>query len=362
MSDETDKQSFNSDEFDASMAKSYIKQAQSELSYPIVDENSSVQLLTATGQFYVMDVDDKYIVRFPKEHSLNNGNSQSLEELKEESKITKSILPYINKTKISDISVLDGARPFAVHEKIKGDKLTKKDFNLLTDEQKNLYAKDLAVFLAELHAVPIDKTNLPDRKDLLFNNTAENQATLNKYGLSLHQDVPQNNDLVCCHNDMHAGNVGVDLNKQHILQGVFDFGMCGIAERSGDFYKIFDFDKTLCKDVIEQYNKISPQKVNLHSVENQYLSWCATNIRMAEGKHPQIVSAVEAKLQDFKQYQSTNNRLNAVRNKLHEKSVSSKSIAELRGLKSPTTSPYKPQKTSVNSGYLKLFQDKKQNG
>ena len=78
MSDETDKQSFDSDEFDASMAKSYIKQAQSELSCPIVDENSSVQLLTATGQFYVMDVDDKYIVRFPKEHSLNNGNSQSL--------------------------------------------------------------------------------------------------------------------------------------------------------------------------------------------------------------------------------------------------------------------------------------------
>ena len=48
MSDETDKQSFDSDEFDASMAKSYIKQAQSELSCPIVDENSSVQLLTAT--------------------------------------------------------------------------------------------------------------------------------------------------------------------------------------------------------------------------------------------------------------------------------------------------------------------------
>lgn len=42
----------------------------------------------------------------------------------------------------------------------------------------------------------------------------------------------------------------------------------------------------------------------MHDVENQYLSWLATNIQDAEGKHPQIVSAVEAKLQDYKKYKS----------------------------------------------------------
>ena len=205
-----------------------------------------------------MDIDDKYIARFPKEVAQNNEKSQSLEDLRAEELITKSIYPYIKETKVSAVSVVDGEIPFAVHEKIKGNKLTKKDFMSLTDEQRKLYAKDLAVFLAELHAVPLEITTVPDRKDLSFANREGVEQTLSNYGISLHQDVKKTNDFVCCHNDMHSGNIGVDLSKQHIMQGVFDFGMCGVAERSSDFYKIFDFDKNLCKEVVEQYNLFSP--------------------------------------------------------------------------------------------------------
>ncbi len=351
---------FNDDNFSINTAAMIIKQSQAEIPLSIVNENSSMELLTATGQFYVIDVNDEYIVRFPKEASLKDGKSQSLEDLKAESEITKSISPYINKTKISTISVVDSQFPFAVHKKIKGNKLTQKDFSKLTDEQRSLYAKDLAVFLAELHAVPLDKVILPDRKEFNFDNTTEIQQTLGKYDIYLHQNTNQTQDLVCCHNDMHAGNVGVDLSKQHILQGVFDFGMCGVAKRSSDFYKIFGFDKNLCNEVIEQYNKISPQKVDIHNVENQYLSWCAMNIKMAEGKYPQIVSAMETKLQDFKQYQSRRDRFSAARSKLSPQTGSlMKSATEFRGLTSLAKAPYKPQTATINPNSLKWLQNKR---
>ena len=352
---------FNNDTFSVDAAISAIKQSQANVSKPIVEANSSVNLLTATGQFYVMDIDDKYIARFPKEEIHGDGESQSLNELKAESKITKSISPYIKKTKISNISVVNAQYPFAVHQKIKGHKLTKSDFNNLSDEQKDFYAKDLADFLAELHRVPLDKVDLPDRKDLNFDGSPEVQNTLGRYGLSLYTDVNLTEDSVCCHNDLHAGNVGVDLNKQHILQGIFDFGMCGIANRSSDFYKIFDFDKNLCSKVIEQYNKISPQAVNLHDVENKYLSWCATNIQMAEGNCPQIVSAMEAKLQDFKQWQAIKNKLSHVRSKSNVSQLSSKiSLKELRGVSSSFQETSNKPHIAVNTHVLKLTKNKRQ--
>lgn len=346
---------FNDTNFSVNSAAMIIKQFQSEMFPPVLSENLSIELLTATGQFYVIDVDDKYIIRFPKEASLKNGKSQSLEDLKAESEITKSISPYINKTKISIVSVVNSQFPFAIHKKIKGNRLTSKDFSELTDEQRNLYVRDLAAFLAELHAVPLDKVTLPDKKEFNFENITEIQRTLSKYGIYLHQNTNRSQDLVCCHNDIHAGNIGVDLSKQHILQGVFDFGICGVAKRSSDFYKIFDFDKNLCREVIEQYNKVSTQQVNLHDVEDQYLSWCAMNIQMAEGKYPQIVSIMETKLQDFKQYQSQSDRFSVMRSKLSSSTVPfKKSITELRGLTPLVKAPYKPQTTTINPNTLKL--------
>ena len=311
-----DRNFFDNEDFSVDAAKMIVMASQPRMSHPIANRDSSVELLTATGQFYVVDIDDKYIVRFPKKATLKDGKSQSLEDLKAESKITESISPYIHKTKISTVSVVDTEFPFAAHKKIKGSKLTKNDFYELSDEKKSLFANDLAAFLAELHAVPIDKVKLPDRKDLNFDNTTEIQQTLDRYEISLNRKENNKPDLVCCHNDLHGGNIGVDLNKQNILQGVFDFGMCGITERSSDFYKIFDFDKNLCKEVVEQYNKISSQKVDIRDIENKYLSWCAMNIKIAEGKYPQIVSAMETKLQDFKQYKSIDNRLNNARIKV----------------------------------------------
>ncbi len=339
---------FSDDDFTVDTAATIITNSQSQTLHKAVSKDSSIELLTATGQFYVMDVDDKYIVRFPKKATLKDGKSQSLEDLRLESTITTGISPYVSKTKISAVSVVDGEFPFAVHEKIKGNKLTKKDFQDLTDEQRSLFARDLAVFFAELHAVPLGKVILPDRKDLNLDNKAEAQQTLDKYGISLNNKANKQQDLVCCHNDIHAGNIGVDLSKPNILQGVFDFGMCGVTERSCDFYKVFDFDKNLCKEVIEEYNKISSQKVDIHDVEDKYLSWCAINIQMTGDKYPQIVSDMETKLKDYKQYKSLDARLNNVRAKL--------------GTNTTSSTPRKPQNSYTDINNLRMYRNAKQNG
>ena len=118
----------------------------------------------------------------------------------------------------------------------------------------------------------------------------------------------KNEDLVCCHNDCHGGNMAFNAEKEHVLQGVFDFGMCGINNRSSDFVKLYQIDRELARLTINEYNKLSPQKVNVKNVDKQYLAWLAENLMIPE-KNPQLWNeqsrkklqmAIEKKLIKFK--------------------------------------------------------------
>ena len=80
---------------------------------------------------------------------------------------------------------------------------------------------------------------------------------------------------------------------------------------------------------------------------------------MAEGKYPQIVSAMETKLHDFKQYKSIDNRLNNARIKLGAQTdYSTKSFSELRGETSRTKITHETQKININHNMCKRIQNK----
>jgi len=313
--------------FSASAVAEILKVSPLETTNFVFNDASVLTSLTTKGQFCVVDVNDQYILRFPKNNNLKDKNNISLEDLRSESKVTNAIFPFIKSTRISKVSLVEGEYPFAIHEKIKGTELTKSDYDALPKDKKILFATELATFLAELHSIPLNEVHIEDKRHLdpMKQDKQQIREILRQYGISLHPHNNSEDDLVCCHNDIHPGNIGVDLsNNVNILQGVFDFGISGVNTRTADFYKIYDFDKNLCQNVINHYNQISEKKVNISDVENQFLCWCALNIQSAEGKIPQIVDAMEKKLALYKQHKN------------NDKNTDIDKISVLRGISQPS--------------------------
>lgn len=298
--------------FSASAVAEILKVSPLETTNFVFNDASVLTSLTTKGQFCVVDVNDQYILRFPKNNNLKDKNNISLEDLRSESKVTNAIFPFIKSTRISKVSLVEGEYPFAIHEKIKGTELTKSDYDALPKDKKILFATELATFLAELHSIPLNEVHIEDKRHLdpMKQDKQPIREILRQYGISLHPHNNSEDDLVCCHNDIHPGNIGVDLsNNVNILQGVFDFGISGVNTRTADFYKIYDFDKNLCQNVINHYNQLSEKKVNINDVENQFLCWCALNIHLAEGKTQQIVDAMEKKLALYTQHKNNHKNI-----------------------------------------------------
>ena len=147
-----------------------------------------------------------------------------------------------------------------------------------------------------------------------------------KYGINLSDYIPQNEDVVCCHNDLHGRNIAIDESKEHVLQGVFDFGVCGCNKRSADFVKLYTIDRELGRKTIEEYNKLSSNKVNIKNVDGQFLAWCAINLQMAEKllepNRGKIIESMEKYITHFKndeyKVQKENNQKFSKINKLQK--------------------------------------------
>lgn len=66
--------------------------------------------------------------------------------------------------------------------------------------------------------------------------------------------------------------------NDHVLKGVFDFGNADISNRSFDFIKLININRGLGRNIINQYNEISPHKVSQKEADYQYLCWQAQNL------------------------------------------------------------------------------------
>ena len=339
-------------------AKDFLINFSKELDSPFeVMKNTKVERFCEGGQSLPLNINNEYVVRIPRSQGC-------LDEMKKESAITKICAKHIHHTNISNVSIFEyKGLGFAVHKSINGKTMDINErpnnvhYHQLSDKQKDVLAKDLGRFFSEMHQIPIKEMAQFSGNGVDYfqkSNFWGNKNTLLKQGINLSNYIPDDkDDLVCCHNDLHGRNIAIDESKTHVLQGVFDFGMCGINRRSADFVKLYTIDRELARKTMEAYNKISPQQVSIKNADGQFLAWCATNIKMAESlpeeDRKKMMESINIYLDNFKN--DRDKELNSKTSKFEKRNK----LMELRGLSMREISA-PINKTSIDRVYANMQQ------
>ncbi len=259
---------------------------------PFSFDNEKIKIIREGGQTLPLKAGSK-IIRVSK-----NREQQSWEDMKRESLISDVLRKQNLQTTVSDVKIFSNDDiSLAYHEIVPGDILEgskgEKLYKRLSEKQKDFLAEDLAVFFAELHKIPLkDVKNLPPYAGKTINYDYEknpdfdygaNKKRLQKFGIDLDEfRTSLTEDKVFCHNDLHGGNLAVDSSREHILNGVFDFGNADINNRSADFIKLCAMDRNLARRTIKKYNKLTNAGISMKEVDYQYLNWMAESIKMFE--------------------------------------------------------------------------------
>lgn len=235
--------------------------------------NACIRYLGEGWTSIAFQVDDR-IVRIPREHP---------GKYIKESVVCNVICDLISFS-VPCISVNKNAEfPYAIHEKMIGRTWNMNYVSGLDKNAQILLADDCVDFLSQIHGLDADKLNSKtklENVDLYYEEfgprdfteleyylkaffTANDLMILaKKYDEALNFNVI---DRVFCHGDFNGNNCILDENNR--LAGVFDWGNCGIGERTKDFMRLFftDPDKEFFNIVSQKYE----QKTGVHIDENR---------------------------------------------------------------------------------------------
>ena len=211
-------------------------------------------------------VNNTYIFK----HSKHNEAFKSMEK-------EIQVLNYLNSKISTNIPKIEFYSPkyhISSYKLVEGKILTPELFNSFTaTEQENL-AKDIALFIKEMHAL-----KLPDIKDLEINVLEDYKSDYdylkeNIYPLlpiesqnyldNLYKSILNNENMinykkVLCHNDLSCNHILVKDNK---LSGIIDFGDVAITDADKDFvYLLEQSDEEIGREfglkVLKYYNQTS---------------------------------------------------------------------------------------------------------
>lgn len=217
----------------------------------------------------IVIVNDDLVFRFPRDVN-------SLNVYKKEVELLNYIKPFIS-TNIPNMKLIEFQNTyFTIHNLIKGA-----DFDSLNAEQKlkilPSLSKDIAEFFAELHSVkntflPLKKYKLEDWAcyryyDYVFEFVKKyGKTTILENAIKKFVDINDNlddEDNVITHNDLHNGNIIVNLNNQR-LSGVIDWGDAIFNNYNCDFFQLND---EVLLDVVDEYEKLTKKTVNLEFIK-----------------------------------------------------------------------------------------------
>ncbi len=257
---------------------------------PITSENNQLikvlqkdypDLVINTVHFYdeghsnkVFEVNNTVLFRFYKKKNNVKQRLQSIALLKYlKNKITAVQIPNI---------IYEGKNHLYIgYEKIKGNPLL--SLRVLSKEQQELLAIDVARFLAELHdstilkyaySIKAMKRNWTLRAveiaTLLRNKkSTSNMAQLAERLANEYKALSnKNSSLALIHGDLHGGNIVVDPVTKKI-KGVFDFDQLRIGDINEDFnwfYKKRQSAPFFFDALVKQYTKLTGKKLNLRAM------------------------------------------------------------------------------------------------
>ncbi len=215
-------------------------------------------------------INDKYIFRFPLK-------KEFFEKYINEEKLLKILNGKIS-TQIPFLTVynIDG-EVFTKHRIIDGEQYTNIG-NELTEEEKLNLAKEIAVFISELHSVKsneieiqqftaddyfIDHKYIKTLCDYLNDKTEIEKLNGVLEEFKIESQKLKDEDIVICHNDLNENNILVN-RKTKKLAGIIDFGNSIKRDFSSEFSSLLKYDFLFMLQIIKEYEKITGKKVNLN--------------------------------------------------------------------------------------------------
>jgi len=208
-------------------------------------------------------VNDEYIFKQSKHNEARINLTKEVEVLKYlRGKIT---------LKIPDIEYYSEEHGICGYRELKGQKLSSAIYQKMNDDEKDRLAHDIAVFLQEMHSIP-----LPDIEELELNVIDDYKSDYYTLKETIYDKIPDSSKeyidnlykeilsderiaqyvKALCHNDLSCGHILVQNNK---AVGVIDFGDVSITDRDKDFvYLLEDSSEEIGREfglkVLEYYN------------------------------------------------------------------------------------------------------------
>ncbi|NTU99202.1 aminoglycoside phosphotransferase family protein [Candidatus Falkowbacteria bacterium] len=151
---------------------------------------------------------------------------------------------------------------------IKGEELDINTFNNLSSKKQHLLAKQISLFLSELHSTPLKKVahlELQERFSLEELNELRNDADsylhsriskkekgeIDEYFSSLSKVFHKSPKKVLVHGDFSGDNMVIDQHGK--LVGVIDFADRAIHDPAFDFIFLWEFGRPFVEDVCDSY-------------------------------------------------------------------------------------------------------------
>lgn len=223
--------------------------------------NSRFSLLTEGWDSVAVDVDDRWIFKFPR-------HAQAERALKREASLLAIVRPAVTMP-VPDLSVISGPPFFSRHLKLKGEHLLTAEYANLPDRSRWGLAAELALFYAELHALddetmsragadPI-RTWLPPEEILRKTKPflpSELFRLADQTIASWQQLAPDPHGRTYGFFDGHGWNMAFD-HRNHRLNGIYDFADSGFGALHQELIYSSFISAELTARIVDEYERLT---------------------------------------------------------------------------------------------------------
>lgn len=232
---------------------------------------AKIKLISEGDHSKAYKINNDYVLKVAKNDEGSKGLVKECKILKAIKGKTTVAVPKVVKT--GSITIKNKECGYSICSLVEGKKLSPEQFKKLSKPQREQIAKDIALFLTELHAI---ETNIPYKINRLqeldeqlefikqhyferFDKRKKNQII--KFYEKEKEFTKQTTNRICLiHNDFSSSNILFDDNN---FAGVIDFGDAGIGDEDNDFLCLLEnsneeFGRNFGKLVLKYYEHENP--------------------------------------------------------------------------------------------------------
>lgn len=228
----------------------------------------SVKYISSGFDNDVIILDNKLVFRFPK-------NNYSRKIFKDEVGLLGFLVNKLS-IRLPEYKYIAKNYSFGGYPLIRGEELTKNKLKIMSVKQKHNLAKKLALFLSELHSIPLNKIKKfnPRERDAakelkqLRQNAGKyvfpilskaDRIFFEDFFVQLSEVLKQKYKKVLVHGDFSGDHFII--NRQSSLAGIIDFTDKAIHDSAFDFIFLWEFGREFVQLIFDNYDNISKEGV-----------------------------------------------------------------------------------------------------